>query len=466
MINYVSEVASLKKRKSYAYRQERKLVLESEVISNPEYINLKQYLEKHEIISEDTFEVDPDIDDATKNIIRYSFHNIYEEAAREWKAISQTDYDQTNCSLCNEPNKIIFYIENKYNGHTLNVGSSCIQYFENYITNDASDESFTEYRKRIEKDKKVVFRKAEFLTEYPEINNILFHIGQTRDNAKILLPKAQYDKLNDFIKQIEMFRTDYFNSKITQGNLKDLHNIIKECDNYIINDVDPWVSNNQGTPFICDLDGKKLLESKKKDSIIEKLRGNGSLFNDETIREFDSPSFFQEQLSTFKERLASCLSYIALDKNNITVYVVLNNRALREVGFTCSISEFMRNFGPCLFNENIKYNLIDCLAIFKFNNDINNIFTFLDVLDSKWSPDYEFLYDEKKFCYIIISYKRESYCIYNNSNAILKVLLPHIINNSNAENTFFSRLQNWEPLNNFDKRYLKELREAKHNEMY
>ena len=100
-------------------------------------------------------------------------------------------------------------IQNKYNGHTLNVGSSCVLYFENYLTNKASDEAFTTYRKRIEKENAIISRKTEFAAEYPELNKILFNYAQTRDNSKILLSKSLFEKLNSFINQIELFRSNY-----------------------------------------------------------------------------------------------------------------------------------------------------------------------------------------------------------------------------------------------------------------
>lgn len=449
------------RRKAFVIRQESTLVLKSSIINEPEYSDLKNYLLKHETVDAKTF-VDDKPDETTEQIIRYSFSDIVKQSTKEWRAISLTDYANKNCSLCNQPNKIIYYIKNKINGNTLNVGSSCVTYFENELKNDITTESFIDYRKRVEKDIKLNSRKVEFMAEYPDINKVVYKFTNFREHADILLPKIHYEKITEYVNAITQFKGSYLSGKINHCDLITLHPIIKACIDYIDNIVNPWIDKNRNNPFICTDEANRWFISKKKEKVVEALRANNSTFDINTICEYDNPKFLEKHISDFKTKLSQTISSLTLSKDKITVYVTLNKNVLSEIVFFCNVSEFIRNYGQCLFVDIPSFTIRYCLSNLKFQNSVDNIYKLTNSLNSIWYKEYEFLYDAKKYCYIILSYNRNAFHTYNGNN-LSRYIIPYMMNKHNSE-LFFKNLNKWEPFELLETKYLNALR--RNNKIY
>jgi hypothetical protein len=108
--------------------RDRTLLLHSEVI--------KQFPEILKIIGENvkiTDELISSLSHDNKNFFDNVLNQVLKQAISEWKGdpekIEDTGPDPSKrkrCSLENNPNRYIFYIVNKLNGTSLNVGSECI----------------------------------------------------------------------------------------------------------------------------------------------------------------------------------------------------------------------------------------------------------------------------------------------------------------------------------------------------
>ena len=430
----------MKRVKSYVNKEQRIIVLNSSIINNNEYKNLKEVLEKHQAIYESTLEQDEKINNRTKDILRHSFIEIYHIARSEWRAINKQESGNTNCSLCNQPNKLIFFIENKFNESQLNVGSTCIDHFKGVIENKMTDESFETLKNRLLRENREIDRKTEFRKEYPTLDAMLRKYNNIAENSSLLLPMSLYRFIIDCISAIHDFRTKYFKGKIPKAKLKDLHLTIQKIDTFIEDTIDPWISENQSNDFVVTLDDKKWLEMNKKDNIVVYLRENQSLISEDTIEHFGYQSFLKKHIVVIRNSLAGVRK---LSLSQWGAIVTLNNSNYGNIRFSASFSEIIKNFGCSIFDSNEKYGFDDCIKIFRFHNIIDNVYVLVYSLDKLFNG-YEFYYSENIDRITIISKLRNSYCEYNNSETLFEYIGKYMRDYNtinNAEHFFFERLR-------------------------
>ena len=109
------------------------LILSSEEAKNTQtYGNLFQVLLNSNLKKGVKIEYIKGLDKKAYNTLVYNKDILKKNVESEWNAerVIKTDNDKKiKCSLCNTPNKYIFFIKNKINGKVLNVGSSCIKKF-------------------------------------------------------------------------------------------------------------------------------------------------------------------------------------------------------------------------------------------------------------------------------------------------------------------------------------------------
>ena len=187
--------------KTIVSREQRQIVLHSAVIQEPEHAPLRSVLEKYETITDKILECDDSIDQRTKDIIRNAFMEIYNIARQEWESVRENTEGNTNCSLCNQPNKLIFFIRNKFNGNTLNVGSSCITHFSN-LKDANTGESIAKIRSRILRSQDLINRKTDFRLQYKDLEKALSRYRKILDRSEYLLPEPYYGVLSRYIESI------------------------------------------------------------------------------------------------------------------------------------------------------------------------------------------------------------------------------------------------------------------------
>lgn len=448
--------------KAYVNLYQRQIVINSKVIEQEEYIKLKKLLQQYKKIDENTLRTDKSIDDSTKDTIRNSFGIIYEIARSEWRAVEYNEIGNIQCSLCNQPNEIIFFIENTLNGNKLNVGSTCIHHFKG-LENSISSESIEELIKRVTRSSERVQRSNNFNNAYPNLDEQLFEFERVLEKSIVLLPTPLYSRLGNNIRDIRKFRNEYLECKINQGCLADLADVIRECSNLINVEITDWFAENKDNDFICDLETAQWLSKRKRNDIVEKIRANNSRINENTIIEVFSPSFIKKHINTFYNRLSNIFTSIQCEESYMLVQ--FQDKTIGSLKFCCSHKDFVVRFGAALFNESFSVDMKNCLLnIFEPQNSISNHYDFVLILD-KIFRTYEFLYDSESHSIYIISQKRyafaQSYGTANVSkNLLSKTLGIPILPVGIVENTYFNRLL-WCSMEQFDNNHLKELRKIK-----
>lgn len=115
--------------------------------------------------------------------------------------------DWIKCSLCNTPNKYIFYIENRYNKKKLNVGSECIEKFPDLDNRLPNGMTIRKLKNNTVKDYNRLKRLEEFNHEFPNVEEILSSWNNEYNNLPIILPRDLHNSITEIhAKANEIFK--------------------------------------------------------------------------------------------------------------------------------------------------------------------------------------------------------------------------------------------------------------------
>lgn len=458
-----NKVLRAKKNELLVNRQENIIVLNSNVIEKEEYISLKGVLERYKIIHESDLERDELIDNHTKEYIRIGFREIFRIARTEWKAVDKYEYGDTNCALCNQPNKLIFYIENLLNGNTLNVGSSCIEYFKG-IKNEISDEPLEKTRNRLRKEQNLIEKRMAFSKEYPDCQEKIDEIKHIAEEAPLLLPKSMYDELIRHATDIAVFQSQFKAGKIPMEKLGDLHPIISRATSLISDLVNPWLKKSMDNPFVITLKDKKWLESQNRSALVDSLRENGSLLTLEAVSHLGHEDFVRRHIQKIQLALP-LLKDISIGSNRVNTR--LHHPNFSQISLYSTYSALLKNFGALIIeqqNEEIhSIPLEKYVSAFELSPSESNIYDFIFTLDSLFS-NYSFYYAYRTEQITIVSNTRNAYKEYDSPVRLFQFIRQYMIDSKKialAELNFFSLIK-WTPLTKqYKTDFLNKLIEAK-----
>lgn len=450
------------KDKLLVERQQNVIVLHSSVIEKEENRKLRTILEKYNSIHESDLERDESIDDDTKDLIRIRFREVFRVARKEWKAIKKQEYGDTNCTLCNQPNKLIFYIENIINGNKLNVGSTCIEYFKGVIKNEIFDEPIEKTRNRLRKEQNLVERRTAFTKTYPDCQKRIDELRRVAEESPLLLPETIYSLLTQYATDIFRFQTQFRAGKIPMQQLGELQPIIDMGLNTISNHVEPWLKANEGELLIITHEDKKWLESHNQETLIKTLRAGNSRLTMEAIVHLAYADFIKRHINIIKRSLPM-LKSLSIGTNRITVRFKHSN--IKGIAMFTTYRAFLSKFGYLILeNEITKITSLDeYLSVFELLPSENNIYDFILTLDRLFT-DYIFYYSDKTELITIVSKKRNAYREYNKASILYKYIYPYMISAErmkDAEQRLLGVLQ-WEPITEqYRTDYLNDLIKAK-----
>lgn len=142
-----------------------KILLESTALTDKEYKWIKDILKDKDepVLKYSELE---ELEKAKKEFFTSSlFKKFYKTVCKEWEMVDLIDDNKPlECSLCGQKDtKKKYYIKNKLNGTVLNVGSTCINNFDDISGIDGKS------RQEIEKEWKIRNRDKYLNEKYPGI---------------------------------------------------------------------------------------------------------------------------------------------------------------------------------------------------------------------------------------------------------------------------------------------------------
>jgi hypothetical protein len=210
--------------------QQRILLEHSEVVKKYPFIQ-KVILERIELTEKNHTKFSKEEQQTITNL-----PEILRIAELEWDGNSVPEIildgdERIKCSLCGTDNKLIFYIENRYNHTKLNVGSSCITHFTIMENQGLNIKTII---KEAEKQRKIMMVDKKF----PGIRNRLIYWSRELDKFEILIPNRIANRYYTLGQNAEELFNKAIKSKNQDPNLDEFYTIFDKADRELINIAD------------------------------------------------------------------------------------------------------------------------------------------------------------------------------------------------------------------------------------
>lgn len=327
-----------------------KILLESNATKSKENVWLKSLLEEKEepILKYDEIE---ELKEAEKEFLNSSlFTNFYKTVCKEWELVDLIDDDKKiECSLCGQKDtKKKYYIKNKLNGTVLNVGSTCINNFDDIKGANGKT------RQEIEREWKIQNRDKLLNQRYPGIIGKMDQWSKKIEEIPTIIMRNLEEEYFSISKRAFELRDKFRReNKVNYDIAKEINDLVIKGENvlekiykdiekkknnewFITKEIKQWcdISNiDKTTETFLKQDGLitwrsacRIYETNLVEKIIEKLK---NIFNNSKIliRNFD-----------YKR------NGIVININDGNIY---NNR----IDLICSYNDFMLEYGGIIFEN-------------------------------------------------------------------------------------------------------------------
>lgn len=284
-------------RQSHLYidKKQRNLLLESEI--SKEFPFLAALLGQHESIPRELVD---NLPREQQVFFNHTLPKVLQQAQAEWYA-EDTCRDlgeiSVHCTICNTPNRYIYYITNHHSGKTINVGSECIQKFFDNITERKGKKGFKLDREQARK----IRRLDVFYKQFPGADTMLESWLQELDNLPILVPyEAKYRECclrgRQLIKEFqECTRDDH-------TIFRDFRQVIKDRD-ALWRYITSYVERNLNDPWAATREIKEWLQRNHKIQVLRRLKEDCRITT-ATFPDIWEPAYLKRILPILNEVIA------------------------------------------------------------------------------------------------------------------------------------------------------------------
>lgn len=380
---------SRKITKSNLSRDEISLLINSEEAKNKKlYGNLYEVLLLTKELKAVTLEEleDRNLDYYGISALSYNKQTLIDNATKEWRAttdIIDNPERIARCQLCNAPNlRYECHIRNIKNDVELLVGSECVTKFK--------IDGYLDQKKQlaeIHKGHKIVQRRNEFYSHFPECENYIIEAEKFFVEIPILLPYNLFTSLQNVIKRMRLIYFTYindgkkpFNSEFDSFKLFEL--AMKQYDK-LKKESNDFVTNNEDKEHICKRREIDWLISNNKNSLLQQIAENNGIYTFQTLKYVYSPNLIHENKTLFVNRNQS--QEIKLDKikDSNMLFSLYKFGYQPNIIFSAPLSIFMKNIGAkCIIDKCYVYGTSDILNISSITNLKSNLFSILNYIDN------------------------------------------------------------------------------------
>ncbi len=222
--------------------REATLLLHSQVIED--YPWLRKFLKDNPELTDDQIK---DLDSDQQNFFENMFPRLVQQAQEEWKGDPNRIPEDRgpdrsaweNCSLCHQPNRLIFYIVNTVNENTLNVGGDCLKAF---------DIKFGESIYRLAKNARELRRVAELNQSFPGIARLIEDWSHDLDRHPILVSAHLENRYMALGRRLTQLFEDYRGGKKGGSSFDEFAQLLNERKD-LIAEIERYVAENKDKRF-------------------------------------------------------------------------------------------------------------------------------------------------------------------------------------------------------------------------
>lgn len=347
-----------------------KLLERSQVYANPD---LRNFLETAKDLKENQLKKLPP---EMQNFYRNLLNRFLMEARDEWRKKKENycDYrgdnkkDWIHCSLCNEPNKYIFYIVNQYNGNELNVGCECVKNF------DKVQGELQKYRT----GKKLAYL-VKIEDKFPGIDSQVENWKHDLDNFPFVTKPLEdsYLKLGERLNKIY---NGYLSGKYNfDQTVIEIGKILSEKAQLLSN-IDDFITKNKN-----DIPTRNImtwLKSRGERDLIERLKKEEKI-TWQTAFKIEEPDFMKSLIPKLNKVLQN-IDVTILKLDPLQSGYVLDVNGTKSLLFI-KYRDIMRDFGWSIFPGELVYMEVTAENIISRSSlyDDNSIDVFLSRLSTK-----------------------------------------------------------------------------------
>ncbi|MCL6479885.1 MAG: hypothetical protein K6T65_16055 [Peptococcaceae bacterium] len=252
--------------------KERTLLLYSEVI--------KQFPEIHRLLEENediTDEFVCKLPEEQRNFFDNILPVVLKQAASEWRGnpkrlmedMGPNEDDWLHCSLDNQPNRYIFYIENILNGTTLNVGSECVKHFWDGSLKGKSVAQLKREATRLK-------RLNDLNDKIPGIARTIESWGSIIQEALVIIPNSLEKPYLDLGRKAKDMLESYLSSKFEVDYFNEFRQILEKR-HVFANQINEYIKNNQMKRDIPTKEIRIWLENNNLTNVLEQLKNDGKI---------------------------------------------------------------------------------------------------------------------------------------------------------------------------------------------
>lgn len=269
--------------------KERTLLLNSDVI--------KQFPSARKLLEENRDITDEFIGNLSKeqsNFFNNVLPKVLKQAINEWKGdpkqmkdMGTNPFGWMHCSLDNQPNRYIFYIINKLNGTSLNVGSECINHFWDSWGSNFEGKTIAQ----LKRDAVRVRMLNDLNDKIPGIEKIIDSWNLPVTGCEIILPRSLEKPYLDLGKRASALFEGYLNEKEYGDYEKDLKTILEQ-QNILISEIEEYVLRKYPEKFIPRKEIRIWLKNNGLTTVIDRLIDDG-VITWGTAFKIEEPSFMK-----------------------------------------------------------------------------------------------------------------------------------------------------------------------------
>jgi hypothetical protein len=357
-------------------KKQRNLLLKSEVIND--YPWLHSLLARHEKV--DVEQVPDNLKEEFVNITPF----ILKQGGEEWKGnedvlspVDDLGSDRKRCALCGTKNRYIFYIKNRLNGNTLNVGRDCVEEFADFDFLQ-NGKSISELMKNARKVK----RMSEVNKRFNGIDQIVESWFRMSDKYQVIIPNYIEKPYFDCGNLIKQYYEGYLEEKHSESIFNKIGQLLKSYSMFI-EQMDDYQIENINDKYVVTKPMLSWMKSKKLNDIIEMVKEDGKI-SPSTIQKVYETSFMKKinnDVVKILEKLK--LEVLKTDYEN-QVYIIQPDMHNGQVLLSLRFDKLVYFFGGLLFQEK-SYASLDMKNLIRISeiNDEGSIDSLVEVLSYK-----------------------------------------------------------------------------------
>lgn len=296
----------------------------------------------------DKVEVD-DVPAEYKSDFRYVVPYILKQCGEEWKGnesllnpVEDRGEERLRCSLCNTPNRYIYYIQNRINGRTMNVGGDCVEEF--------ADIDFMREGKskgQLLKEAKRTYRRSQLNKAYPGINHKSDRWDDVPNSYSIIIPTEITQDYFEAGHNLRKIIKSYLDESCDSEVYPQIQNILdQECNH--IKRFDEYVELNASNIYAVTHRMIQWLKDRKDYQTIDFLMEDGNVNERSITRVWEA-----EFVGKIRKKLYNSFSEIGFK------LLTLNweersfdlDTSVANIRLSFSFERFFVNFGVILFDR-------------------------------------------------------------------------------------------------------------------